>query len=243
MRGARRAGVVVAGVSTLLAVPAYVFLDLPPHYLPELTVRSARTLIAGGLISLDYKRLPDDETTPGFVELRAAVHQRSADRMLAVCRANKGVYPKAGQHISSLAYIVPRQYTETLGVLTDRAPFMSMAEVSGVLAKQLGPEWRSLFAEFDETPVAAASLAQVHRARLADGRNVAVKVQFPAITRQLKMDVATLSLCVRVVGYLFPKFQFTWVLPEFKVREHSLLRLFLFSLVSNFFFFFFLMFL
>jgi aarF domain-containing kinase len=136
--------------------------------------------------------------------------------MLAVCRANTGAYTKAGQHISSLAYIVPRQYTETLAVLTDKAPFMAMAEVSGVLAKQLGPQWRSLFAEFEETPVAAASLAQVHRAVLADGRKVAVKVQFPAITRQLKMDVATLSLCLRVIGYLFPKFQFTWVLPEFK---------------------------
>lgn len=70
--------------------------------------------------------------------------------------------------------------------------------------------------EFEETPLAAASLAQVHSGRLLDGRKVAVKVQFPAVARQLKMDLATISLCVRIVGRVFPKFQFTWVLPEFK---------------------------
>lgn len=43
-----------------------------------------------------------------------------------------------------------------------------------------------------------------------------MKVQFPAVARQLKMDLATISLCVRIVGRMFPKFQFTWVLPEFK---------------------------
>lgn len=93
---------------------------------------------------------------------------------------------------------------------------MPMSEVDGVLSQELGSDWRSHFFSFDETPIAAASLAQVHRARLMSGEDVAVKVQFPAVRRQLKMDLATISLCVRVVGYLFPKFQFTWVLPEFK---------------------------
>ena len=64
-------------------------------------------------------------------------------------------------------------------------------------------------------------MAQVHSGKLRDGRKVAIKVQFPAVARQLKMDLATISLCVRIVGRMFPKFQFTWVLPEFKEYMHQ----------------------
>ena len=158
-------------------------------------------------VSYDYKSLPEDETVENYKQLKEAVHRRSAALMLKVCRANTGVYTKAGQHISSLNYIVPNAYTDILGVLTDKAPFMSMQQVDEVLCAELGPEWRNSFLEFDENPIAAASLAQVHRARLQSGEEVAVKVQFPSIERQLKMDLATISLCVQIVGYLFPKFQ------------------------------------
>ena len=82
--------------------------------------------------------------------MKQDVHLRSAKRMLEVCRANTGVYTKAGQHIASLTYIVPKQYTETLGVLTDKAPFMAFADVDKVLKKELGQNWRDYFAEFDE---------------------------------------------------------------------------------------------
>jgi aarF domain-containing kinase len=178
---------------------------------------SGRTIAAGIMVSYDYKTLPEDETSPGYKELKAAVHERSAQRMLAVCRKNAGVYTKAGQHIASLNYIVPPQYTDILGVLTDKAPFMPIEEVNGVLLDEFGAEWQSLFSSFDETPIAAASLAQVHHGTLPGGQEVAIKVQFPSVRRQLKMDLATISLCTRIVGYLFPKFQFTWVLPEFKI--------------------------
>lgn len=109
---------------------------------------------------------------------------------------------------------------------------MPFAEVDEVLKRELGSNWRDYFSEFEEVeccfgrkisilinnqaPLAAASLAQVHSGRLRDGRRVAIKVQFPAVSRQLKMDLATISLCVRIIGRVFPKFQFTWVLPEFK---------------------------
>lgn len=116
-------------------------------------------------------------------------------------------------------FLVPKEYTETLGVLTDKAPFMPMSEVDQVMTNQLGRDWRLHFAEFEEEPIAAASLAQVHRGVLTDGRKVAVKVQFPAVTRQMPMDVVALTICARVIGYFFPKFEFTWVMPEFKVSK------------------------
>lgn len=96
----------------------------------------------------------------------------------------------------------------TLAVLQDKAPFMPMAEVAAVLSAELGPDWRSRFQHFDDVPIAAASLAQVHMATLADGREVAVKVQYPSVRRQLLMDLATVTIAVKIVGRLFPKFEF-----------------------------------
>jgi aarF domain-containing kinase len=115
-----------------------------------------------------------------------------------------------------LNHIVPRQYTDTLVVLTDKAPFMSADEVHAVLSEELGRDWRMVFSSFDEVPIAAASLAQVHRARLLDGSEVAVKIQFPSVRKQLQLDLATITLSVHIVGRLFPKWQFAWILPEFR---------------------------
>ncbi len=66
MRFVRGLGVASASTFVLASVPLYVFLDLPPHLVPEMAVRSLRTLYAGAMVSLDYKRLPDDETVEGI---------------------------------------------------------------------------------------------------------------------------------------------------------------------------------
>ncbi len=92
----RKAMVAVAGASVLgvvVAAPAYWFMGLPPYAVPEMILRSGRTALAGALITADYKGLPD-ETAKDYQEKRRAVHQRTAERMLAVCRANAGVYTK-----------------------------------------------------------------------------------------------------------------------------------------------------
>ena len=99
---------------------------------------------------------------------------------------------KLGQILSSRPDIVPEPYIEELSKLQDTAPTLPVSEVCGVIESEFGAPVDELFAEFDETPLAAASLAQVHRARLHDGSPVIVKVQRPRVRDQVETDIEIL---------------------------------------------------
>jgi len=123
------------------------------------------------LCMADYKMLhlryaSEGYTSDTYKAERKVVHQRCANRLLGLCRLNTGIYCKAGQHVASLTYVVPPEYTNTLSVLQDRAPFKSMKEVEQVFRDEFGKMPLDLFKEFDPLPLAAASLAQVHRGRV-----------------------------------------------------------------------------
>ncbi|KAK3846685.1 MAG: ABC1 family-domain-containing protein [Linnemannia gamsii] len=183
--------------------------------------RSIATFITGCLCMADYKILhlryaSDGYTSDTYKAERKVVHQRCADRLLGLCRLNTGIYCKAGQHVASLTYIVPPEYTNTLSVLQDRAPFKSMKEVEQVFREEFGQHPLDLFREFDPVPMAAASLAQVHRAVTMDGRIAAVKVQYNNVSRLFKTDMWTMQTLSNMVGSLFPEFELGWIVTEFK---------------------------
>jgi len=75
-----------------------------------------------------------------------------------------------------------------------------------------------MFAEFEREPVAAASLAQVHRAVTHDDREVAVKVQFPHLREQCEGDVSTIAFLVETMARIFPDFNFQWLVGEFRLN-------------------------
>ncbi|XP_072314006.1 aarF domain-containing protein kinase 1 isoform X1 [Eucyclogobius newberryi] len=181
-------------------------------------VRFGRAAATTFLISYDYltafRHVEND--TEEYWELKSKVHQRSAERLRDLCCANRGTFIKVGQHLGALDYLLPAEYTSTLKILHSRAPQSSMEEIRQVIKEDLGKELSEIFVSFDEHPQGAASLAQVHRAVLHDGRAVAVKVQHPKVQTQSAKDILVMEVLVKAVHWLFPDFAFMWLLEEAK---------------------------
>lgn len=123
---------------------------------------------------------------------RAARLRRSAERVARALGASRGVFVKAAQFVSLRHDIVPAEASEVLARLQDRVPPLPFPEIRAAVEEAFGAPLESLYRDFEPVPVGAASVAQVHRARLPDGRPVAVKVQYPWIAESLPADLAIL---------------------------------------------------
>ncbi|XP_078674632.1 aarF domain-containing protein kinase 1-like [Branchiostoma floridae x Branchiostoma belcheri] len=181
-------------------------------------VRMSRAFATVARIAVDYKNTLSNAAvgTEEYVQLKSACHLRSAERLYQLCCVNRGCYIKVGQHIGALDYLLPREYVQTMKTLHSKAPQSSLEEVHQVIKEDLGKETCEIFHWFDEQPLGAASLAQVHRATLHDGTSVAIKVQHPKVQRQSNLDLNTMELLARIVARLFPEFQFLWLCDEAK---------------------------
>lgn len=93
--------------------------------------------------------------------------------------------------------MLPPEIERVLHQVQQHANYMPDWQLEKVMVAEFGPEWQSLFAEFDRTPVASASIGQVHRATLPDGTPVAVKVQFPGVADSIGSDIANISILLR----------------------------------------------
>jgi ubiquinone biosynthesis protein len=131
-------------------------------------------------------------------------HQRSASRVLETAACLGGALIKGCQFASTRPDILPGAYTRPLASLQDRMPARPWAEIEKTIANELGRRPDDVFAEIERTPVAAASIAQVHRARLKDGRAAAVKVQYADVESLVATDLAVLEQIVKVVAKLAP---------------------------------------
>lgn len=146
---------------------------------------------------------------------------RTAQRILTLCLANGGIYTKFGQQLATFNHGLPKEITETLAALQDRARPVTFARAVQTIEGELRQPWQELFVEFDEAPIAAASLAQVHRAVDKSGRTVAVKVQYPHLESQMRADMRVMKWAAQLTEYFFPDVQVQWMFPEFEAALTS----------------------
>jgi predicted unusual protein kinase regulating ubiquinone biosynthesis (AarF/ABC1/UbiB family) len=152
----------------------------------------------------------------------AELQQRTADQLFRVLGELKGGAMKFGQALSVFEAALPEEvagpYRAALTKLQEAAPPMPAASVHSVLAARLGSDWRDLFLEFDDRPAAAASIGQVHRAIWHDGREVAVKVQYPGAGDALLSDLTQLGRVARLIGPLIPGLDVKPLIKELRNR-------------------------
>lgn len=152
----------------------------------------------------------------------AEVQARTAEQMFKVLGELKGGAMKFGQAMSIFEAALPEEiagpYRATLTKLQDAAPPLPAATVHEVLKAELGVQWRRKFAEFDDRPAAAASIGQVHRATWKDGRQVAVKVQYPGAGQALLSDLTQVSRVARVSASWIPGIDMKPIMDELKAR-------------------------
>ena len=142
-------------------------------------------------------------------------HERSAHAIYEMAVRLEGLPIKVCQFLGSRADVLPRAYVDVLSRLQDRVPPRSMEVIEPHVARELGcTDLADVFSEFDPTPIASASLAQVHRARLREGREVAVKVQYPEIEHVVRSDLENFKFFVKVLSKLERNFDFTVVIRE-----------------------------
>ncbi|MFF0749868.1 ABC1 kinase family protein [Streptomyces sp. NPDC004267] len=150
------------------------------------------------------------------------LQQRTADQLFKVLGELKGGAMKLGQALSVFESALPEEvagpYRAALTRLQEAAPPLPAGTVHGVLAERLGEEWRELFLEFEDKPSAAASIGQVHRAVWHDGREVAVKVQYPGAGAALLSDLTQLSRFARLLGPLIPGMDLKPLITELRDR-------------------------
>lgn len=175
--------------------------------------------IAGGVLAEGARRLAVGER-PQLSQL--LLTPANAARVTEQLSRLRGAAMKLGQMISMDAGdLLPAELTTILARLRDSAHFMPPAQLNRVLAAELGTDWRRRFARFEATPLAAASIGQVHRAQLADGRVLAVKVQYPGVADSIDADVDNVATLLRLSSLLPASLDIAPLLAEAKRQLHE----------------------
>src|SRR5215212_5980388 len=193
------------------------------------TSRLARTARVSGLAAGQAARQVGTRAANlgrGEEGRQAALERRNleaAEQIVAALGTMKGAAMKFGQVMSFLDVgLVPEEHREEfqrkLGELRDAAPKVRFADMRKVMESELGESIEETFEAFDTEPIAAASIGQVYRARLHDGRDVAVKVQYPGVAQAVRADMQNLGMILRLMKRIAPGLDVKATADEIRTR-------------------------
>lgn len=177
--------------------------------------------IAGGMLAEGARRLAAGER-PRVSDL--LLTPGNAMRLTEQLSKLRGAAMKLGQMISlDAGDLLPPELTAILARLRDSAHYMPPSQLNQVLIAEWGKDWRKRFARFEATPIAAASIGQVHRAVLPDGRIIAIKVQYPGVAASIDADVDNVATLLRLSSLLPDGLDIAPLLAEAKqqLREEA----------------------
>jgi len=156
--------------------------------------------LAAGAATEGLKRIARGQA-PDF--RGALLSAPNARRLAARLARLRGAAMKIGQLVSLQGEdVLPPEFAQALAVLRSQAAPMPAQQLHRVLGREYGAGWRRLFAKFDDEPVAAASIGQVHRVTAADGRDLALKIQYPGVARSIGSDVDNVAALLRLLNVL-----------------------------------------
>ena len=166
--------------------------------LARIGLAAGELAVGGALEGLRRLGQPPDPKA-GHPLLTAATARRLAERLANL----RGAAMKLGQLISLHGDdVLPPEFAQALAVLRSSAAPMPAEQLHRVLGREYGKGWETRFAQFEEQPIAAASIGQVHRARTRDGRELALKIQYPGVARSITSDVDNVATLLRVANVL-----------------------------------------
>jgi predicted unusual protein kinase regulating ubiquinone biosynthesis (AarF/ABC1/UbiB family) len=177
------------------------------------------TGVAGNVVAEGARRLADGQR-PRMSEL--LLTPKNVTRVTDQLSQLRGAAMKLGQMISlDAGEFLPPELSDILARLRNNAHRMPPAQLQKVLAEQWGANWRTRFKRFGASPIAAASIGQVHRATTPDGRDLAVKVQYPGVRDSIDADIDNVATLLRISGLLPKEIDLVPLLAEAKRQLHE----------------------
>jgi predicted unusual protein kinase regulating ubiquinone biosynthesis (AarF/ABC1/UbiB family) len=210
-----------AATSTSVRTAAAALLGYARGFAMSITVRFFRACLTFGVIFISYLWMMALErlfgrNRPWIVARWKKVHTRNARRLYRGIVKLRGVYIKLGQVLSIMGNFLPRAYARELEGLQDHVPPAPFRDIERAITEALSKRPTEVFAEFDERPLAAASLGQVHRAVLKTGEKVAVKVLYPNVKAIIAVDLRVMGYAIVVYKWFVPIAQIERVVDQLR---------------------------